>query len=803
MLTLTFRVTLKSDYHVGSGHRAGPTVDSALLRDHDQALLLRGSMLAGLLRDGLADLCDILPAQLQSSGQPAMMKAAIRLFGDAARRKGWAFSSARAEGSAGVRDAGRWGAQDVMRTRIDPRTRRAAPQQLFSQEEGDARARFVFTANCPFPTAQDARDAALLVAAARMVRRFGSARRRGRGACEISLVSASGLPNDQQWTQDAALDEFKAQWLDSVTNSEVPQPVGATQLSLSGAPIRFRIIARADEPVIVARRAEAANAYETLSAIPGTTLLGALADLAAKALGLAPHESAPEDFVALFYRGGVSVTGLLPAEERGLAGLHVALHAPHDLLLCEAQGMEHPVITCALRADLPDKCPKCGAGLAALPKVKPFYLLRRRSRPYSPPLREEAHIRLNRDTGRVRTGNLYEYIALEAGQWFVGELSCANDDCWRRLCELTGLAAGQTLHLRLGKASRRGYGLVTLFLQQVADSEPTTWTLRPLANRVTNADEPFSMLLLCDAIVADEWGRYEGGFAPGWLAQLLKVREDEIELLGQFASARVIDTFNAARRAPRWRDEAIVAGSVVGIRVQPSGLTRLIEFWRQSDGQSVADTPDALTALRWRLRQIEAEGIGWRTNEGFGRIAFNHPVYAQDGGDDLERGVSVDRRVAGFTADSGQNDLVRESLFRRNWAADLARWEDEAKPKEKSKGDSAKSNRENWEELTKPSFEPVARLLYLSRQEDAAAIIERLKSLSSEEAMKQLPGYLWGKKLPERGQEPKLSKGGVRLLCELVTELQQQVPDPADPRWAIGLKLLAARIAESAGKGSR
>jgi CRISPR-associated protein Csx10 len=399
---------------------------------------------------------------------------------------------------------------------------------------------------------------------------------------------------------------------------------------------------------------------------------------------------------------------------------------------------------------------------------------------------------------------LYEYIALDAGQWFVGELSCANDDCWRRLCELTGVAAGQTLRLRLGKASRRGYGLATFFLQQVSDSEPITWALRPLTDRVTKADEPFSMLLLSDAIVADEWGRYEGGFAPEWLARLLKVREDEIELLGRFASARVIDTFNAARRAPRWRDEAIVAGSAVGIRVLPSGLTRLIEFWRQSDGQSAANTPDALMALRWRLGQIEAEGIGRRTNEGFGRVAFNHPVYTQDGGDDLERGVSVDRRVAGFTAVSGQDDLVRESLFRRKWVADLARWEDEAKPKEKSKGGSARSNSENWRELAKPPFEPVARLLYLSCREDAAAIIKRLESLSNEEAMKNLPSYLWGKKLPERGQGPKLSKeGGVELLRELVTELQQQVPDPADPRWAIGLKLLAARVAELARKEKR
>lgn len=55
-IRLTFELQLHADYHMGAGLRGGPTLDSLLLRDWDNAPLLRGSALAGLLRDGLCDL---------------------------------------------------------------------------------------------------------------------------------------------------------------------------------------------------------------------------------------------------------------------------------------------------------------------------------------------------------------------------------------------------------------------------------------------------------------------------------------------------------------------------------------------------------------------------------------------------------------------------------------------------------------------------------------------------------------------------------------------------------------------------
>lgn len=795
MLTLTFRLQLHSDYHVGSGHGIGPTLDSALPRDHDRALLLRGSILAGLLRDGLEDLRRLKP--MLGIDRTALDAASERLFGSEAQRKRWAYASARAAASSGGHAAGRWGAQDVTRIRISPRTRRAAPQQLFTQEEGDLRALFTFTATCPFPTAQDERDAALLIAAARMVRHLGAARRRGRGECEITMEKATGLPGGAEWTQDQALEAFKAGWFINTPAADTPAVAPQAPPELDGPRVRLRLVARTVEPVIVAKRSEAGNVYEGLLSIPGTTLLGALANRAAKKLGLRLGETAPEEFVKLFFRGGIRVTSLVPAEhdQQNPLRLYPAIHAPLDIFACEAHPLSHPLGSFALRTDLPEKCSKCGADLIPVSKLAPLLKLYRRPIPHKPPRREEAHIRLNRETGRVRTGDLYEYAALEAGQWLTGELDCANETCWQRLQALTGLAEEQAVPLRLGKASQRGYGLVTCVLTRLNDTAPSPWTLRPLEQRIVSASEPFSLLLLTDAIITDAWGRYEHSFDQPWVAQILQLEPEQISLRGQYGAARIVDTFNASRRAPRWRDEAIVAGSAAGIAISPEGLQSLVAAWRIALGQMPMNSAvsDELAALRWRLTQIEATGIGLRTMEGFGRVVFNHPVYAPLADGCLEDGVMAPD-LPEFHPPSDTGQLVAEALFRRDYQAQLL----------SSELHRVEEERLGWEALSDESFETVARFLFLSRRHDAVHIKRQLQQLTDQEQLAQLPSFLWNKVLPGRSKESKLDGHGVDLICRLIDELQQiDNLTPADRRWAIGLEILAARIAEHARKGMK
>lgn len=794
-LRLEFQLTLSADYHVGSGHRFGATIDSSLLRDHDHAPLLRGSALAGLLRDGLSDLCQLPPCQGVDQG------AAERLFGSPAARKRWAYSSARADDSGIKEKAGRWGAQDVMRVRVDPRTRRAAPQALFSQEEGDARLTFTFTATCSHPTAQDEDDAALLVAAARMVRHLGAARRRGRGECRITLLKADGLPGGKDWMQEKALSEFKLRWLDrapsTTTSEELKEPEktarNLTAASEAGKRLRFSLMARADEPVIVAKRSETANTYESLLTIPGSSVLGAMASQAARAIGLKMNKPAPPDFIALFARGSVRVTGLSVAQKDARADrLYPSIPTPRDSFICKVNP-KHPMIHFA-SADKPPadpRCRDCSAEMIEWAKTAPLVTVRTQPQPTQPQQREEAHITLNRKTGRVLTGNLYEYVALEAGQWFTGELECANEACWLALQDLLGFAEKKTLQMRLGKAIQRGYGLMTFFLTQMDENASSSWTLRPLEKRVASATEPLTMLLLTDAIVTDVWGRYEESFTKNWIAELFWPSVTNtagwIKLHGQYATTRGVDSFNAARHAPRWRDRGVAAGSSVGIEITLDGLAALVSDWLVAGGVSTTDVADELAALHWRIRQIESDGIGLRTHEGFGRVAFNHPVYAP--GSDLAEGLAIDEWPAGFKQSTRTTPLIEEAKFRRQWDEKLTEWEQSAKDNAKE----IRLRRENWEALQDAAFEPVARLLYLCRQCDANFVREKLDELKKGTT---LSTYLWNKELSERGEQLKLNPQGLELIADLIKQLEGQKASSGDAVWPIGLELIAARLAE-------
>lgn len=78
------------------------------------------------------------------------------------------------------------------------------------------------------------------------------------------------------------------------------------------------------------------------------------------------------------------------------------------------------------------------------------------------------------------------------------------------------------------------------------------------------------------------------------------------------------------------------------------------------------------TALQERLRHIEQEGIGLRRHEGFGCVAFNHPIY--DGGMRIvDAGIEVPEslRLASASTAGSAAALHSEFDFIRTWLRDL------------------------------------------------------------------------------------------------------------------------------------
>lgn len=599
MVTLKFEIKLDSNYHVGAGYGRGFNLDSALLREADGKLVLRGSALSGLLRDGAYRLLKLPPLE-RYSAEGATNEILKRLFGSPKQAKRWRISSAR-PGEKSLEDA-----QPIQRVRIDPRTRRAEPGKLFSQEEGVSGQVFLFIITCPFKNDEATLDdAAILVAAARFVRQIGRSRSRGLGECTIHLMDVVGIdetPAPANW-EKWFLDRFDRMWLqgspteivESATKSDIQKIDVPT-----GIGVRIRVIVRLDEPLLIAQRASAGNQFDSRHFISGSALLGALAGMAAEQCDLS-DPAVYSNFVALFLRGGITFPMLYPAYYDN-SNIYSAIPAPLDLTTCSVVPFEgdkegHG----AYHAEKYKKCldPKCCSRLEPLDG----YLLLRKLPPFTlrPQRSSELHISINEETKRAKKGILFGYSMLSAGQYFVGEIICADEKTWQQLQKMTGIAEEKPLTWRLGKARWRGYGQVTAWLERY-DNKSQTWIQLPLDQRVADPAQPFTLTFLTDAIIANPWGQQAGGFLLDWLEPILDL--GRLEIKEAYARTRIVDSFNATLGLPRGRDTALMAGAAVRIHLE---------------------NPPNDWAIR--MQKLESDGIGLRRNEGFGRIAFNHSVY--------------------------------------------------------------------------------------------------------------------------------------------------------------------------------
>ena len=768
-LELGFRVEIQSDYHVGAGHSLGTEIDSALLRDADGVPVLRGTVLNGLLRDGLWRLLQLEPLQKWQRCQESGRRDAeerycgqytvgdvapcpiCRLFGTPRTMKRWRIGSARPVDR--ERPAGtpykpeETASRRVTRVRVNPRTRRAAPRQLFSQEHG-GQLTFTFTATCPAADEAALDEAALLVAAARFVRQLGRSRRRGQGECLISLTTIEGVQVDgdpQEWL----LQRFEERWLKGEPQEFVESERGRLERGRSEPTerneVRFKVLARADEPLLIAQRASAGNQFKSQPAITGKTLRGALAARAADRFDL-NDETTYDAFIALFLRGGVRFPTLYPLFRSKKEGEHFypAFPAPRDGFACKVY-RHHSIQWGTQQEERIVKCGECGSPVKGV-REEFFSLRELKPERFKPEMRSEMHIRVAPQTGRVEEGQLFEYVALEEGQYFVGELVCADEDAWGLLKEFTGLEEQEPIPLRVGKGTRRGYGQMTLWLERL-DDEPPVWIQQSLEKRV-NEDAELTLTLLTDAVVTDAWGRFVTGFEDGWLSRELGFGVEVVD--GRdFAATRIVDGFNTQLWLPRWRDVVLAAGSSVRLRVleRPKG------------------------GLLAALARIEQEGIGLRRNEGYGQVAFNHPVYANFTG---LTSTSIPIPPAIEMAQRGEASPQAE--FRHDWKEHLAD--------------------QPWERCQDDPFLALARWLDAHRHDDISRLLTEMEELGRPDT--HLIERVGGEGEYGAREKPNrlVNTEGFRLVKALLERLQ----DEDRAHWPLGIRMLADRLAEVAGQ---
>ncbi|MEM3563790.1 MAG: RAMP superfamily CRISPR-associated protein [Candidatus Jordarchaeaceae archaeon] len=625
-MKLTFKINLLSDYHIGAGYGSG-IVDSKLLKDKDGMPVIRGTTLSGLLRQGMWELLQLpLLAQHRKceksgikSSQPDKvsycsaedinsMCPVCRILGTPAYAKKWSISSANVENSAMVIPE-----KIVWRSRVSPRTRTAEARKLFREETASSGINFIFTVSNESNDRQTLEEAAFIVAAFRMMRNLGSSRRRGKGHCQIHLVSATPELEKKEDTslEDVFLNFFREKWLE---NKELDVPQRTTQIKLeSGKPQKksFRVILLTEEPLLIADRSESGNRYHTNTYIPGYTFLGSLAWRAAERCDLS-DKAVYENFIRLFRRGGVKVSPLYPAFKLN-DNVYSSIPSPQDFLTCklnpEFQVQGHGVEGFATHMEEPESCEICGTPLEPIVKFLPI-----REKPETitvgleaidVALREEMHITIKPETGITEKGVLFGYVSLESGQYFNG---CLEVEDWINFANFMGIDTNNkdiTFELRVGKAFSRGHGRIKVWLHP-EDNPENIFLGKPLEERVTDLTQPITMTLITDTILLDNWGRFLNTLDKGLLEKLLGV---EVEVINTYVKPKNIDGFNTHIGLPKWRDTAIIAGSSIGFKIK---------------------NPNNRDTLLKRLKEIEREGVGMRREEGFGRVAFNHPIYSKN-----------------------------------------------------------------------------------------------------------------------------------------------------------------------------
>lgn len=787
---LTFEITLNSDFHISSGYRKGSEIDSALLRESDGRPALRGSNLGQLLRQAARELLSTRSLARpeynrcsESSGlsslrycrqkDPSQPECPIcYIFGSPNRPRRWEFSSAwlkeaQNPGPEYTSLEDDWAAHTVTRVRVNPRTRRAADDQLFNEEVGDSRLIFQFSATWNGIDEVDTAEIAFLAASARNLRHLGKSRRRGRGECQVWLVAVNDKPIDP----NAWLDQFKALWIDQTWHPPTEEPVNYGPLiesarEESGLPYRVQVLARLEEPLLLARRATAGNQFDTLTILPGTVLLGALASRADF-----KDPTRYSRLIQLFRRDQVRFSFLYPASGETGRYLYPSFAAPLDVFRCKQHPADdfagvHPDQSFSLTPHKRIQCRFCPEEDSALDGLKGEDALQTfvsgRMLRYAPKKREEMHIRINPESLRVVTGDLFSYVALEAGQFLVGELVCRNQEIWEALRREADLPdSDQLVELRLGKATRRGYGLIsTIFLHQAENPLPS------LHQRLPDPRQPFRLLLLSDAIVVDKWGRYPVSFSKDWLTDALGFSKhpQSLKIMRSFSRTRLADGFNNQLGLPRRRDSALVAGSVVGLQVMGNSMT----------DEGIWQT----------LESVETFGIGLRRNEGYGQVVINHPLY--DELEKVEKYASIQILVPLILQEKTNiqdNLVISEVVFRDKWSDRLG---------------------EYWDEFEHTEFMAVARFLRSNSDADLDVLLNQLSEFGKPE-IKRLPGR---QLLPSDPNNPYVDrmnkpffyesegKKGLKLVQDKIGELKKVAK--TDRQRRLGLTLLADRIAEAA-----
>lgn len=593
------RLTMESDWHVGSGMGRPGNIDRLIARDAENLPFVPAKTLRGIWRDA----CERLCLGLDDGRVGAWSRLVDLLFGsqpalgpnDPTGRHGDP-AEVPLESAVQIRSAV---IPSPLREQLVGNDRRLLRQALtfvkpgvkidrrsgsaqtdFLRFEEVARKDMILEAECRLLVDETTREvaSALLIASAKLVERLGGKRRRGLGRCRLEILDAD---------TDAALE-----WLERITSPPTWSP-GKESDTLSDARhiaqqadpwICVPLVLRLQGPLAVSYRTTG-NVVETLDFVPGSYLL--------------PHVTRTLSGLGLDVRSAVQSGDVcvLPAYpevdgERGQPA-PMALFAPKG-----GKGLEDPadVVNRLLQAERADS--------TQLKQIREGYVSAQPTKVYKTPITVRTHNTVEDQPQRPTSdvGGVYTYEAIACNDQGSPVVLRSELRIRKSLADRLGANWWNRLNgeVSLGRSKKDDYGSVRLNAESATD-----WRSSP-----RNIGSDLFVWLLSDTLIRNPRLRSEptaaclGEELSRRLGVSLRLRNSSNSQLDELVRIRRLDTWHVGWGLPRPSLVALQAGSCMVF---------------QAEG---AIDPE-------KLARLEASGIGERTAEGFGQICFNHPLITE------------------------------------------------------------------------------------------------------------------------------------------------------------------------------
>jgi CRISPR-associated protein Csx10 len=600
-IDIQFRLTMLSDWHIGTGAGRPGSVDRLVARDDSGLPYVPAKSLTGVWRDA----CERVATGLDGGSTGGWSAWVAWLFGDQPalaekasslrpRPAAVAIRAARMPETLARRlrpsqngDEGRRRLRDALTfvkpgLKIDGRSGRAEDRHLRFIEMARMASVLSGEASLTLPEPSRAAALALLVAGSVLVERLGGKRRRGAGRCRLA-VEGPGVPSPAE-----AID-----WLAGHEPPPVPDandiaagsPPAAPEANGDGDWIGLPYELRLESPAVVAART-VGNVAETLDHVPGTLLL--------------PHVTRALGSVGIDVRGSIARGDLRvsPATLRldGQPGRPVPLAIQRSKT---AAVDEAATVNLLVAGDTDDSGPlkaiRAGyiAGLATAGGPVNFAEVRTVARTHNVVDDEP-----QRPTAEV--GGVYTYQAI-APTVLAGRL-LIRGSLWRRIAAAPNWRDALCGPCRIGRSKKDDYGAARFDVTgeatppvkpEVAGSRLAGWLLSDVLLRDPRLRPDPTVRGLCRAL--------ERAIDPDG-GRGIRV---ESQPTGRAAFMRI-------RRTESWQQSwGLPRPSLIGLQAG-SSLSLIVHGPVTS-----AD-----------LARVEAAGIGERTAEGYGQLSFNDPLLA-------------------------------------------------------------------------------------------------------------------------------------------------------------------------------